>query len=76
MAKPDRARRAAAAALVRVHGGGWSSAAAEALEDPALDDRARAFAGALFYGAAERIITLDFLLKPFLNRPIEKLAAK
>lgn len=70
----DRARRAAAAALMRVHRGGWASLAADrALAAPSLSPRDRAFTGALFFGSAERLVTLDALLAPLLSRPLEKL---
>lgn len=70
----DRARRAAVSALVRVHrGGGASLAADRALAGPSLSPRDRAFAGALFFGAAERLVTLDALLDPLLSRPLARL---
>lgn len=70
----DKARRAAAAALVKVHRGGWTAAAADGvLAGPSLAPRDRAFAGALFFGATERLATLDALLVPLLSRPIGKL---
>ncbi len=65
----DNARRAAADALVRMHRGGYSHLAAkEALASPALSARDRAFAAAVFYGTAERLATLDYILTPFLTK--------
>lgn len=76
-AKADPARRTAAAAIVRLHEGGWANLIAkEALAAPLLSARDRAFAGALFYGAAERLVTLDTLLAPYLKRPPEALDAE
>lgn len=69
----DGARRAAAAALVRIHRGGWTHLSGSPLASPALTPRDRAFAGALFFGSTERLVTLDFLLRPLLSRPVEKL---
>ncbi len=70
----DPARRAAAAALVRVHRGGWAAAAAnQALGGSSLTPRDRAFAGALFFGSAERLVTLDALLAPLLKHPLDAL---
>ncbi len=67
-------RRAAAAGIVRLHRGGWANLTAKnALAAPSLSPRDRAFASALFYGTAERLYTLDYFLKPFLTRPVEKL---
>lgn len=69
----DEARRAAVAALVRVHRGGWANLSGTALAAPTLTPRDRAFAGALFLGTTERLVTLDYLLAPLLSRPAEKL---
>lgn len=74
--KFDAARRAAVAALVRVHKGRWAAAAAGALDGVSLSPGDRAFAGALFYGAVERLYTLDFLLAPFLKKPVDRLDAE
>ncbi len=74
--RADGARRAAVAALVRMHRGGWAAAAAGALTAAQLSPRDKMFAGALFYGSAERLVTLDFLLTPFLKKPVEKLDAE
>ncbi len=77
MAASDSPRRAAVAALVRVHGGGWANLVADSVfEGTRLDGRDRAFAGALFFGTAERITTLDYLLRPLLKKPVEKLDAE
>lgn len=73
-AKTSNPRRAAVAALIRLHRGGWSNLSfGEVLEGAALPARERAFAGALFFGAAERLYTLDWLLAPLLSRPFERL---
>lgn len=68
------ARRAAVRAVVRLHRGGWANLTAKsALAGASLSERDRAFAGALFFGVAERLYTLDYLLAPLLSRPLEKL---
>lgn len=70
----DRARYAAAAAIARLHRGGYANLTANTLWDAFdLDAQQKAFAGALFYTAAERLVTLDALLAPFLKQPVEKL---
>lgn len=70
----DKARYAAAKAVVRLHKGGWTAGAAHtSLEGSKLEGRDRAFAAALLFGTAERIVTLDYILKPFLKKPPPKL---
>ncbi|NLW79594.1 MAG: 16S rRNA (cytosine(967)-C(5))-methyltransferase RsmB [Ruminococcaceae bacterium] len=72
--KPNNARRAAVAALARLHKGGWPNMALNsALAAQSLDPRDKAFASALFLGAAERLFTLDWLLQPHLRKPIARL---
>ncbi len=73
----DTARKAAAAALANVHGGGYSHLAAkEFISRGGLSTKDRSFANAIFYGTAERLRTLDYILAPVLPekyRPLEKL---
>lgn len=70
----DRARKAAVGALIKVHGGGWSNLSLKnVLAAPSLSLRDRAFAAALFYGTAERLVTLDYLIAPLLKKPLERL---
>ncbi len=70
----DKARRAAAVALVRMHGGQYTAEALDAaLKQQALSQRERAFAASLFLHTAEHLVTLDVLLLPFLRRPMAKL---
>ncbi len=64
-------------ALVLVHRGRWTDAAADAaLEASGLSARDRAFAAALLFGSVERMVTLDWLLAPLLAKPLEKLDAE
>ena len=39
-----------------------------------LQGQDAAFAGALFYGALERVLTLDAILQPFSRQPVERLS--
>ncbi len=64
----DKARKAAVEALVQIHKGMFSSSAIEVFDKKDLSPRDLAFAGALFFGTAERIATIDFLLAPFLKK--------
>ncbi len=64
----DKARKAAVEALVQIHKGIFSSSAIEVFDKKDLSSRDSAFAGALFFGTAERIATIDFLLAPFLKK--------
>ncbi len=64
----DKARKAAVEALVQIHKGVFSSSAIEVFDKKDLSSRDSAFAGALFFGTAERIATMDFLLAPFLKK--------
>lgn len=67
-------RAAAAAALMRAEQGGYANLVLNhALKHFSGSARDRAFCAALFYGTVERLITLDFLLRPFLKKPIERL---
>lgn len=70
----DKARYTATKAVVRLHRGGWANLTAKAALDAAgLNAQSRAFAAALFYGTAERLVTLDYMLRPHLKKPLEKL---
>ncbi len=70
----DKARRAAAVALIRMHGGQYTSEALDAaLKQETLLQRERAFASSLFLYSAEHLVTLDVLLMPFLRRPLHRL---
>ncbi len=70
----DPARKAAVTALIQLHRGGWSNLSLKnALAPLSLSLRQRAFASALFYGTAERLVTLDYMLAPHLRRKIDKL---
>ncbi len=70
----DKARRAAAVALLRMHGGQYAAEALNAaLKQETLSSRERAFASSLFLHTAEHLVTLDVLLLPFLRRPLAKL---
>lgn len=68
-----KARKAAALALMAVEGGGYSNLVlARALADLS-DARDRRFVSALARGALERLITLDFILGAYLNKPLSAL---
>ena len=68
------ARHTAAQAVARLHRGGWANLTLKsALATSALSQQDKAFAAALFYGTAERIATLDYLLRPWLKQPVAKL---
>lgn len=70
----DKARYAAVAALVRMHRGGYANLTAKALwAQHGLDARQTAFANRLFYTCAERLLTLDALLAPFIKQGLHKL---
>lgn len=74
MKKQENPRYVAAAALLRMRRGGRANAIwNEALAAASLTERDRAFAGALFFGAAERLVTLEWLVEPCLSRPLHKL---
>lgn len=70
------ARRAAVAALMKQEQDGYANlvlaAALDRFEGPARD---RAFLSALFYGTVERMGTIDWLLKKFCSRPLDRLDA-
>lgn len=72
----DDPRRAAAAALMKQERSGYANLvlrhALEGFDGPA---RERAFFSAIFYGTVERMVTLDWLLQKFLNKPLAKLDA-
>lgn len=66
------ARKAAADALIKLHGGMYANLAAKSV--PAcLSVQDRAFAGALFYGSAEHIIFLDAVINTYTKKPVQKL---
>ncbi len=70
----DKARRAAAVAIMQMHGGRYASEALHvALKKEKLSQRESAFASSLFFHTAEHLITLDVLLLPFLRRSLDKL---
>lgn len=69
----DAARLAAVKGVVRLHQGGFANLVANSVLGQNLDARQKAFAAALYYGTAERIVTLDVLLAPYLRQPVEKL---
>lgn len=70
----ETARMLAAKAGIRVSSGGYSNLVLDAaLRNSRLDQRDKAFAAALFYGALERRITLDREIARFCSRPVEKL---
>lgn len=70
----DKTRKTAVKAVIRLHKGGWTNLTAKAiLADGVFSARDKAFAAAIFYGTAERIVTLDFLLQPYLKKPITKM---
>ncbi len=71
----DKARQCAFHALRRV----WEQSAysnivlADAMQKYKLEGKDRAFCSALVYGAAERLLTLDFLISSVAARPAEKI---
>ena len=70
----ETARMLAAKAGMRVSSGGYSNLILDAsFRNSRLDQRDKAFAAALFYGALERRITLDREIARFCSRPLEKL---
>lgn len=71
----DIARQTAAKALVAFAKGVKTADAAIAFEKLGTKDRDRAFAGAVFFGCAERLVTLDYLLRPLMKKNLEKLDA-
>lgn len=67
-------RRAAVAALMHAEQGGYANLVLnQALKDFTGTPRDRAFCAALFYGTVERLITIDYLLAPFLKKPLARL---
>lgn len=69
----DNARYAAAKGVVQLHRGGFAHLVAGSVLDKKLSGQQRAFAAALYYGTAERLVTLDALLAPYLKKPPQKL---
>ncbi len=71
----DKARQCAYHALRRVwEQGAYSNIVlAEAMKKYALEGKDRAFCSALVYGAAERLLTLDYLITTVAARPAEKI---
>lgn len=70
----DKARKTAVTAVIRLHKGGWTNLTAKTiLADGVLSARDKVFAAAIFYGTAERVVTLDVLLQPYLKKPIAKM---
>ncbi len=71
----DKARQCAFYALRRVwEQGAYSNIVlADAMQKYALEGKDRAFCSALVYGAAERLLTLDFLITTVASRPAEKI---
>lgn len=70
----DKARKLAVTALRKVSDGGFSNIVIDSLLDKSgFERRDRAFASAIFYGTLERRITLDYLVKRYSSRPLEKL---
>ncbi len=71
----DRARQCAFHALRRVwEQGAYSNIVlADAMHKYMLEGKDRAFCSALVYGAAERLLTLDFLISTVAARPAEKI---
>ena len=68
------ARLAAARALLRVEGGGYTNLVLDsALGEEGLSLKDRAFAGTLIFGTLERQITLDYQLDRLLRKPVAKL---
>ncbi|MGN0628135.1 MAG: 16S rRNA (cytosine(967)-C(5))-methyltransferase RsmB [Oscillospiraceae bacterium] len=71
----DNARTLAVKALMRVSSGGFSNIVLDSmLTDSGLEHRDRAFASALFYGVLERRITLDYHIKRYSSKPLDKLS--
>lgn len=67
-------RRAAVTALMREEQGGYANLVLnQILKDFDGTPRDRAFCAAIFYGTVERLITLDYLLQPFLRKPLARL---
>jgi len=67
-------RRAAVTALMREEEGGYANLVLnQVLKDFDGTPRDRAFCAAVFYGTVERLITLDYLLQPFLKKPLARL---
>lgn len=70
----DKARKAAVAAVIRLHKGGWANLTAKTvLAGGALSSQEKAFATAVFYGTAERQGTLDALLAQYVSKPLARL---
>ena len=71
----DNARTLTVKALMRVSSGGFSNIVLDSmLTESGLEHRDRAFASALFYGVLERRITLDYLIKRYSSKPLDKLS--
>lgn len=69
-------RRAAAAALMKQEQNGYANLVLQhVLEEFKGSARDRAFLSAVFYGTVERMITLDYILQKFLQKPLIKLDA-
>lgn len=72
--KRSTARGTAVNALLKVYEGGWANMAVNsAFKAASLNSRDAAFAAAVFYGTAERLATLDYILQPFIKKPVAKL---
>lgn len=71
----DKARQCAFHALRRVwEQGAYSNIVlADAMQKYKLEGKDRAFCSALVYGAAERLLTLDYLITTVAARPAEKI---
>ena len=70
------ARAVAVKALCRLEEGGYSNLVLPAeLKNADLSEQDSAFATRVFYGTVERMLTLDYLLAPFLRQPIGKMDA-
>ncbi len=71
----DKARQCAFHALRRVwEQGAYSNIVlVDAMSKYMLEGKDRAFCSALVYGAAERLLTLDFLISTVASRPAEKI---
>lgn len=70
------ARHTALTALLRVTGkGGFSNLVLDSLiRQNGLDRQDSAFAGVLFYGALERLLTLDYVIAQHTSRPASSLS--
>ncbi len=70
------ARHTALTALLRVTGkGGFSNLVLDSLiRQNGLDRQDSAFAGVLFYGTLERLLTLDYVIAQHASRPISALS--